>query len=132
MIIVNELTEKEIKEIRLARQAFGSEIYGDRDQFRDKSADMLEEALDILNILDRGLKWINEAGEMAIPVNHSALRIKAITKKLISEIQNFDWLIREYDCEVSDINGGNRIGFDYLEYLREVEKANKAHNIEGV
>ena len=98
MIKVCELTDGEIKEIRQARQKMGNEIYGDRDQFRDKAADMLEEALDILNILDRGLKWINEAGEMATLINHSALRIKAITKTLISEIQNFDWTLRDYDC----------------------------------
>ena len=132
MIIVNELTPQELKLIAEARQEHGNKIYGDRDEFRDGSLDMSEECLDIIDILNRRTKWLIKNNIQSKEINYLTNCIVENTLKTIADIQLYDKYIRQEGYKVDDKNGGERLGLDYLEYLREIEKANKAHNIEGV
>jgi len=122
---VHELTDEEIEAIRKARAEWGHKKYGDRDQFRDGAADLLEEALDILNILDRRLKWIEHDKKMCSEIFSKSVEIKDLTERLIWKIQYFDKTIRLAGYEVSDENGGERIGLDYLEYAKTAAESHK-------
>ena len=131
MIKVCELTNEEIEEIREARQTWGSQKYGDRDQYRDTAKDLLEETLDIKNILNRRLFWLEKEKNKDLKIDIAATEILILYNNMIEAIKNLDNALR-VASNVTDKNSHQRIGFNYIEHLREIEKANKAQNIEGV
>lgn len=125
MIIVNELTPKELKLIAEARQEHGNKIYGDRDEFRDGSLDMIEECLDIINILNRRTKWLIKNNIQSKEINYLTNCIVENTLKTIADIQLYDKYIRQEGYKVDDKNGGERIGLDYLEYCKTAAEAHE-------
>ncbi len=115
---VHELTNEEIQSLTEARADWGHEKYGDRDELRDGSIDMLEEIMDIQNILDRRLLWINKENKNNKEITIISKSINQLAMELTLKVKKFDKAIRENGYKVNDSNGGERIGFDYLEYCK--------------
>lgn len=111
---VHKLTDEQIEKLTKSRADWGHEKYGDRDEFRDGSLDMLEEVMDIINILQRRLMWLDKQGLVDDAVRHIALSILEGTANVIFDIQDFDKIIRVNGYQVNDTNGGERIGIDKL------------------
>lgn len=122
---VMDLTAQELRLLGEARQQHGNEIYGDRDQLRDGALDMIEECLDIVNILNRRLKWLLESNISNEKIGYLTNCILENTIKNMADIQQFDQEIREAGYIVDDSNGGERLGFDYLEHCKLAAEAHK-------
>lgn len=125
---VQDMTQEEFLELCKLRQEWGSKKYGDNDKFRDTSKDLLEEIADIVNIKNRRLMWLNKLDNFRDKGRTEILckQIDILSNELFHLAKELDKVL-PVQVEIFD-----RVGFDYLEYLREIEKANKAQNIEGV
>ncbi len=125
---VQDMTQEEFLELCKSRQEWGSKKYGDNDKFRDTSKDLLEEIADIVNIKNRRLMWLNKLDNFTDKGRTEILckQIEILSNELFHLAKELDKVL-PVQVEIFD-----RLGFDYLEYLREIEKANKAQNIEGV
>jgi len=119
------LTNEEIETLREARAIWGHKKYGDRDIYRDGALDMLEETCDIVNILERRMKWIEEGGISNTTINSVSRDIKQLVMEINMKIQKFDNVIRFNGYQVDDSNGGERIGLDYLDYCKTATQAHK-------
>lgn len=109
---VHKLGFSEIEQIREARAEWGHGKYGDRDEFRDSSIDMLEETLDIKNILNRRIMWIEKNKNMTLEIDIAKTNILINYNRMIEAIQEFSLAIDKSNYIVDDSNGGTRIGIN--------------------
>ena len=123
MIEINKVTDEQIQKHREARASWGHEKYGDADKFRDGTLDMMEETADVINIMNRRLKWVNEwilevgnkeVGAQMLLAKQSN-NIKEIVKDLNIAIKDFDESLRHLGYPIDDRNGGERIGLEHLQ-----------------
>lgn len=83
----------------------------------------MEETADVINIMNRRLKWVNEwilevgnkeVGARMLIAKQSD-NIKSIVKDLNIAIKDFDESLRHLGYPIDDKNGGERIGLEHLQ-----------------
>lgn len=111
---INEIENETLFKLGKERARLGHLKYGDRDQFRDGALDMMEEVLDVINILDRRNKWVNEANVGSLETLETSVEIFRTCEVLIEKIKDYDKAVRVAGYEVDDKNGGERWGIEIL------------------